>query len=121
MMALEPLIDSFGRLVADLRISVIDKCNFRCTYCMPAEGLPWLDRDALLTPAEIEGLARLFVRLGIREVKLTGGEPTVRPELPEIVRRIRSIDPELDLSLTTNGYLLDRLAEPLRRAGLDRV
>jgi cyclic pyranopterin phosphate synthase len=116
-----PLLDRFGRVVADLRISVIDRCNLRCTYCMPAEGLPWLDREALLTPAEIERLARLFVRLGVHEVKLTGGEPTVRPELPEIVRRIRSIDPDLDLSLTTNGYLLDRLAEPLRQAGLDRV
>jgi cyclic pyranopterin phosphate synthase len=116
-----PLVDRFGRVVADLRISVIDRCNFRCTYCMPAEGLPWLDREALLTTAEIERLARLFVRLGIREVKLTGGEPTVRPELPEIVGRIRSIDSDLDLSLTTNGYLLDRLAQPLREAGLDRV
>jgi cyclic pyranopterin phosphate synthase len=116
-----PLVDRFGRVVADLRISVIDRCNFRCTYCMPAEGLPWLDRGSLLSPTEIERLARLFVRLGIREVKLTGGEPTVRPELPEIVGRIRSIDPDLDLSLTTNGYLLDRLAVPLREGGLDRV
>jgi GTP 3',8-cyclase len=119
-----PLRDRFGRTVADLRISVIDRCNFRCTYCMPAEGLPWLDRDALLTPAEIERLARMFVGLGVREVKLTGGEPTVRPELTEIVSRIRALDPpdeRLDLSLTTNGYLLDRLAGPLREAGLDRI
>jgi GTP 3',8-cyclase len=119
-----PLIDRFGRVVADLRISVTDRCNFRCTYCMPAEGLPWLQREELLTPVEIERLARLFVDLGVREVKLTGGEPTVRPELPEIVRKIRALDPpegRLDLSMTTNGYLLDRLAGPLREAGLDRV
>ena len=119
-----PLVDRFGRVVADLRISVVDRCNFRCTYCMPAEGLPWLNREDLLTPEEIERLAGLFVGLGIREVKLTGGEPTVRPELPEIVRRIRSLDPpdrRLDLSMTTNGYLLDRLAGSLREAGLDRV
>jgi cyclic pyranopterin phosphate synthase len=117
----QPLVDSFGRVVTDLRISVIDKCNFRCTYCMPAEGLPWLARDEVLTVDEIERLARVMVGLGVTEVKLTGGEPTVRPDLPEIVRRIRAIDPSLDLSITTNGYLLDRLAVPLREAGLDRV
>jgi GTP 3',8-cyclase len=115
------LVDTFGRVATDLRISVIDKCNFRCTYCMPAEGLSWLAREEILTTEEIERLTRLFVQLGIREVKLTGGEPTVRPELPEIVRRIRAIDRSLDISLTTNGYLLDRLARPLREAGLDRV
>jgi cyclic pyranopterin phosphate synthase len=115
------LVDTFGRVATDLRISVIDKCNFRCTYCMPAEGLSWLSREETLTTEEIERLTRLCVRLGIREVKLTGGEPTVRPELPEIVRRIRAIDRSLDISLTTNGYLLDRLARPLREAGLDRV
>src|ERR671919_2459461 len=118
------LVDGFGRVATDLRVSVIDKCNFRCTYCMPAEGLPWLARDEVLTVDELERLTRLLMSLGIREVKLTGGEPTVRPELPEIVRRIRSLDPpdrRLDLSMTTNGYLLDRLAGPLREAGLDRV
>ncbi len=116
-----PLIDSFGRKVGDLRISVIDHCNFRCTYCMPAEGLPWLRRDELLTVDEIERLASLFVRLGVREIKLTGGEPTTRPELVEIVERIRAIDEDLDLSITTNGYRLGSLAQPLRAAGLDRV
>ncbi|MGH2768446.1 MAG: GTP 3',8-cyclase MoaA, partial [Actinomycetota bacterium] len=122
-----PLVDSFGRVASDLRISVIDKCNFRCTYCMPAEGLPWLPKETLLTVAEMERLAHLFVTLGVREVKLTGGEPTVREELPEIVRRIRSLDAlllegeRLDLSITTNGYLLDRMAEQLSGAGLDRV
>jgi cyclic pyranopterin phosphate synthase len=118
---IEPLVDRFGRVATDLRVSVIDRCNFRCTYCMPAEGLPWLPRADLLTPDELERIVRLLVGLGIREVKLTGGEPTVRPDLAAIVRRIRSIDPHLDLSLTTNGYLLDRLAGSLAQAGLDRV
>lgn len=116
-----PLTDSFGRTVGDLRISVIDHCNFRCSYCMPAEGLPWLRREELLTVDEIEQLASLFVRLGVHEIKLTGGEPTTRPELIEIVARIRSIDERLDLSITTNGFRLAQLAEPLRKAGLDRV
>ena len=116
-----PLVDGFGRVVTDLRVSVIDRCNFRCTYCMPAEGLPWLPSDQVLSAEEIERLIRLLVSLGVREVKLTGGEPTVRPDLPDIVRRARGIDPSLDLSITTNGYLLDRLAAPLRDAGLDRV
>ena len=117
----EPLLDRFGRVASDLRVSVIDRCNFRCTYCMPADGLPWLPRDEVLTTEEIERLVGLLVRLGVREVKFTGGEPTVRPELVDIVRRVRALDAALDLSITTNGYLLDRLASPLREAGLDRV
>lgn len=115
------LVDSRGRIVGDLRISLTDRCNFRCTYCMPAEGLTWLPSDEVLSVDEIEKVARLFVDLGVRAIKLTGGEPTVRRDLVEIVRRLRAIDPELDLSLTTNGFLLDRLAGPLREAGLDRV
>ena len=115
------LRDRFGRVATDLRVSVIDRCNFRCTYCMPAEGLPWLARDEVLTAGEIERLVGVMGGLGIRSVKLTGGEPTVRPDLPDIVRRLRGADPGLELSLTTNGYLLDRLAGPLRDAGLDRV
>jgi cyclic pyranopterin phosphate synthase len=115
------LVDRYARVVTDLRLSLIDRCNFRCTYCMPAEGLAWLRRDELLTPAEIERLVRLFVDHGVREVKLTGGEPTVRAELIEIVARLRAIDPGIDLSLTTNGFLLERLARPLRDAGLDRL
>ena len=115
------LVDRFGRVATDLRVSVIDRCNFRCTYCMPAEGLPWLSRPEVLTAPEIERLVRVLVGLGVTEVKLTGGEPTVRPDLPEIVRRLRRIDGELELSLTTNGFLLERLARPLRDAGLDRV
>jgi cyclic pyranopterin phosphate synthase len=119
--AAPPLLDRFGRVATDLRVSLIDRCNFRCTYCMPAEGLPWLARDDVLRPEEIERLVRLLVGLGVREVKLTGGEPTVRPDLVSVVGRLRRIDPEIDLSLTTNGYLLDRLAGPLAEAGLDRV
>lgn len=115
------LVDGFGRVAQDLRVSVIDRCNFRCRYCMPAEGLPWLVRDETLTASEIERLVRLFVDLGVRAVKFTGGEPTVRPDLPDLVRRVRALRDDLDLSLTTNGFLLDRLAGPLRAAGLDRV
>jgi GTP 3',8-cyclase len=117
----EPLVDGYGRVVTDLRVSVMDRCNLRCTYCMPAEGLPWLSREEILTVDEIERLVRLMLGLGVREVKLTGGEPTVRPDLVEIVGRLRTIDPSLDLSITTNGYLLDRLAAPLREAGLNRA
>jgi cyclic pyranopterin phosphate synthase len=119
--AVNPLIDSFGRVVSDLRLSLIDKCNFRCAYCMPAEGLPWLRRDELLTVDEIERIAMLFVRLGVDEIKLTGGEPTLRAELVEIVRRLRAIGNDIDLSITTNGQRLAELASPLRDAGLDRV
>ncbi|MFI0482959.1 GTP 3',8-cyclase MoaA [Actinomadura sp. 9N215] len=115
-----PLIDTFGRVAGDLRISVIDKCNLRCTYCMPAEGLPWLGRDEILTVDEIDRLARLFHTLGAREFKITGGEPTVRRELPEIVGRVCAL-PNVDVSVTTNGLTLDRLAGPLREAGLNRV
>jgi cyclic pyranopterin phosphate synthase len=88
---------------------------------MPADGLPWLTREETLSADEIEHLVRLFVAMGVRAVKFTGGEPTVRPDLPDLVRRVRAIRGDLDLSLTTNGYLLDRLAGPLRAAGLDRV
>src|SRR5690348_6628241 len=80
-----PLFDSFGRKIENIRISVTDRCNFRCQYCMPAEGLPWLANDKVLTFAEIERLARLFVRLGIKEIRLTGGEPTVRAKLPDLI------------------------------------
>jgi cyclic pyranopterin phosphate synthase len=115
------LVDRFGRVVRDLRVSVTDRCNFRCRYCMPAEGLPWLASDERLTVAEITRLASTFIPLGITELKLTGGEPTVRPELVEIVRAIRDLDADVDLSITTNGLRLDELARPLRDAGLDRA
>src|SRR5437870_10546087 len=121
MPAAGPLLDTFGRIADDLRISVTDKCNFRCTYCMPAEGLAWLPRAEILTYEEIARLVGVFVRLGVREIKLTGGEPTVRRELPSLVAMIRRAQPDVAISMTTNGYLLDRLAEPLARAGLDRA
>jgi GTP 3',8-cyclase len=115
------LVDSFGRVVRDLRISVTDRCNFRCTYCMPAEGLPWLPSEAVLTVDEIGRLASLFMAMGITEIKLTGGEPTVRRELPDIVRALRGLDRDIDISITTNGQQLEALARPLRDAGLDRA
>ena len=116
-----PLVDTFGRVAEDLRISVTDRCNFRCTYCMPAEGLAWLPKEELLTFEELARLLRIFVSLGVRSVKITGGEPTVRAGLPKLVGMLREVAPDADLSMTTNGVLLDRLAEPLARAGLDRV
>jgi GTP 3',8-cyclase len=116
-----PLVDSFGRVADDLRVSVTDRCNFRCTYCMPADGLEWLPKTQILTFEEIERVVRLFVSLGVRSIKITGGEPTVRADLPDLVAKLRGIDPALELSMTTNGYLLDRLARPLAQAGLDRV
>jgi cyclic pyranopterin phosphate synthase len=116
-----PLIDTFGRVADDLRISVTDRCNFRCTYCMPAEGLQWLPKTEILSFEELTRLLGTFVRLGIRSVKVTGGEPTVRADLRTLVAMFREVAPSIDLSMTTNGVLLDRLAQPLADAGLDRV
>src|SRR5688500_20076277 len=100
----EQLRDGHGRAIGDLRLSVTDRCNFRCQYCMPAEGLPWLDRSEILTFEEIERLVRLFVSMGVADVRLTGGEPLVRREFPLLVRMLHGIDGLTDLSLTTNGY-----------------
>jgi GTP 3',8-cyclase len=116
-----PLIDTFGRVADDLRVSVTDRCNFRCTYCMPAEGVAWLPKDEILTFEEMTRLLGVFVGLGIRSIKVTGGEPTVRADLPRLVRMFRQVGPELDISITTNGVLLDRLAAPLAEAGVDRA
>jgi cyclic pyranopterin phosphate synthase len=116
-----PLLDTYSRVADDLRVSVTDKCNFRCTYCMPAEGLPWLPKEQVLRFEEIARLVGVFVRLGVREVKLTGGEPTVRRELPTLVAMLRESHPDLAISMTTNGFLLDKQARPLAEAGLDRV
>jgi cyclic pyranopterin phosphate synthase len=107
-----PLVDSFGRVADDLRVSVTDRCNFRCTYCMPAEGLAWLPKSEILTFEESTRLLGIFVGLGVRSIKVTGGEPTVRADLPKLVRMFRDVGPELDMSITTNGVLLDRLAGP---------
>jgi cyclic pyranopterin phosphate synthase len=116
-----PLTDTFGRVADDLRISVTDRCNFRCTYCMPAEGLQWLPKSEILTFEELTRLLALFVRLGVRSLKVTGGEPTVRADLPTLVRMFREVGADLDISITTNGMLLDRLAGPLAEAGVDRA
>jgi GTP 3',8-cyclase len=115
------LEDAHGRLLSDLRVSVTDRCNFRCRYCMPAEGMPWIDRAEILSFEEIERLVRLFVALGVRDVRLTGGEPLVRREFPALVGRLAAIAGIRDLSLTTNGYLLARDAEALVAAGIQRV
>jgi cyclic pyranopterin phosphate synthase len=114
-------MDGHGRAIGDLRVSVTDRCNFRCQYCMPAEGLPWLERSELLTFEEIERLVRVLVPLGIRSVRLTGGEPLVRRELPKLISMLSAIDGLEDLSLTTNGYLLARMADELVEAGLERI
>src|SRR5438128_7568688 len=117
-----PLIDGFGRVGDDLRISVTDRCNFRCTYCMPAEGLRWLPKAEILTFEELTRLLGLFVGLGVKSLKITGGEPTVRADLPSLVRMFRDVSgPALDMSITTNGLLLPSLAAPLAEAGLDRA
>ena len=104
-----------------MRVSVTDKCNFRCTYCMPAEGLQWLGREEILTFEEIARLVAVLARLGVDEVRLTGGEPLVRRDLPLLVEQLARIGGVHDLSLTTNGVLLDRLARPLVDAGLQRL
>jgi cyclic pyranopterin phosphate synthase len=118
---MKPLIDGHGRAIGDVRISVTDRCNFRCQYCMPAEGLPWLDRSALLTYEEIERLVRLLSSMGVHDVRLTGGEPLVRRELWRLVERLAAIPDVQDLSLTTNGYLLTRQVDQLVAAGLKRI
>lgn len=115
------LVDGYGRVATDLRISVTDRCNFRCRYCMPPEGLPWLPRGIVLSYEEIDRLVGVLMALGITSLKLTGGEPLVRRDLPVLVRKLRARGPELDISMTTNGYLLGQSAEDLADAGLDRV
>jgi cyclic pyranopterin phosphate synthase len=117
----EPLRDSWGREIKSVRVSVTDKCNFRCTYCMPAEGLEWLRRDQILTFEEIARVVGVLARLGVDEVRLTGGEPLVRRDVPVLVQMLAQIEGVRDLSLTTNGILLDRLAGPLVSAGLQRI
>ena len=119
------VVDTLGRSLRDLRISVTDRCNFRCPYCMPAEiygeRYEFLKREALLTFEEIERIARLFALLGVTKIRITGGEPLVRAELPELVAKLRDIPAVEDLAMTTNGFLLRRFADQLSAAGLDRI
>jgi GTP 3',8-cyclase len=115
------LQDSHGRAIRDLRVSVTDRCNFRCQYCMPAEGLRWLDRSEILRFEEIERVVRLLVGMGVETVRLTGGEPLVRRDLPVLISKLAALDGLRELSLTTNGYLLERDAAALAEAGLSRI
>ena len=118
---MRPLVDGHGRSIGDVRISVTDRCNFRCQYCMPAEGLPWLNRDSLLSYEEVARLVALLSSMGVHDVRLTGGEPLVRRELWRLVEMLSGIEAVQDLSLTTNGYLLARQVDDLVRAGLKRI
>src|SRR6201987_3432723 len=116
------LTDSYGRIATDLRVSLTDRCNLRCSYCMPPEGLDWLPAPEVLTGDELVRLIRIGVEtLGIREVRFTGGEPLLRRDLVEIIAATASLAPRPDISLTTNGIGLDRRAGALRDAGLDRI
>jgi GTP 3',8-cyclase len=116
------LVDRYGRVATDLRVSLTDRCNLRCAYCMPAEGLAWLPTPEMLTDDEVVRLVRISVeRLGVRQVRFTGGEPLLRKGLVDIVRRCAQLSPRPELSLTTNGIGLVRLASALAAAGLDRV
>jgi cyclic pyranopterin phosphate synthase len=113
--------DTFGRVATDLRVSVTDRCNLRCSYCMPAEGLPWMPKAEMLTDEELLRIIAVFIGLGVRQVRLTGGEPLLRRSLVDLVAGIAALDPRPQIAMTTNGVGLDRLAAPLARAGLDRV
>ncbi|OBG83607.1 cyclic pyranopterin phosphate synthase [Mycobacterium sp. E136] len=117
-----PLIDTFGRIATDLRVSLTDRCNLRCTYCMPAEGLDWLPSEQLLRPEELTRLLRIAVeKLGIRSVRFTGGEPLVARHLEDVVAATAALRPRPEITLTTNGVGLDRRAERLKSSGLDRI
>ena len=121
-MTSQGLVDRYGRVATDLRVSLTDRCNLRCTYCMPAEGLAWLPKPSLLTDTEVVRLVRIAVELlGVTEVRFTGGEPLLRPGLVGIVAAAAELRPRPQLSLTTNGIGLARVARQLRAAGLDRV
>jgi GTP 3',8-cyclase len=115
------LLDQFGRRIEYLRISVTDRCNFRCSYCMPVEGLPWLPKNDILSYEEISEVVRQLAPMGLRRVRITGGEPTIRPQLSTLVRQLREIPAVEDIALSTNGVRLPELARELAAAGLDRV
>jgi GTP 3',8-cyclase len=116
-----PMRDGFGRRIEYLRISVTDKCNLRCVYCMPEEGLPWLRREQLLSYEEIAAIVRVMAGMGLRRLRITGGEPLVRRDLPSLVRQLRAIPGIDDIALSTNGVLLEEQADALRAAGIGRV
>jgi cyclic pyranopterin phosphate synthase len=116
-----PLVDSYGRRIKSMRVSITDRCNFRCTYCMPADGLPWLPHGEILTFEEIARIVRVAASIGIEQIRLTGGEPLVRRDVAELVRMLKPIPGLRSLSLTTNGVLLPKLAGALAEAGLTRI
>ncbi|WP_289016900.1 GTP 3',8-cyclase MoaA [uncultured Ornithinimicrobium sp.] len=116
-----PLVDRYGRVHRDLRISVTDRCSLRCTYCMPEQGVPWLPRDTMLSTEEVVRLADVAVGMGIEEIRLTGGEPLLRRDLVDVVAGLAALDPAPEISMTTNGVGLARIAEDLKAAGLTRV
>ncbi len=118
---MELLVDSYGRRIKSMRISITDKCNFRCTYCMPAEGLPWLKKDQILSYEEIVRITYVAVQLGVEQVRLTGGEPLARRDVPDLVRQLHEIEGLRSLSLTTNGVFLKQQAAALAEAGLHRI
>jgi GTP 3',8-cyclase len=115
------LVDQFGRRIEYLRISVTDRCNFRCLYCMPTEGLAWLPKSDILSYEEIAAIVNQLAPLGLRRVRITGGEPTLRPQLDRLVAMVRAVPGIEDIALSTNGVKLEAMAEPLRAAGLDRI
>lgn len=120
-MSASSLRDSYGRTIGDLRVSITDRCNFRCTYCIPVENIEWKHKSEILSYEEIELLVRAFAELGVRKIRLTGGEPLLRPGLPSLIRKIRVIPGVDDIALTTNGKLLADHVESLREAGLQRI
>ncbi|MDQ1686784.1 MAG: 3,8-cyclase, partial [Frankiaceae bacterium] len=120
MNKIEPLRDGHDRRIRDVRVSVTDRCNFRCQYCMPAEGLPWLERNEVLSFEEIERLVTLLASMGVHDIRLTGGEPLVRREFPRLAAMLAAVDGVQDLSVTTNGFLLERDAAALVEAGINR-
>src|SRR6267142_3741407 len=121
MQSTSPLIDSFGRVHDNLRISVTDRCNIRCFYCMPEQDVQFMERAEILSFEEIERFVRIAVRLGVTKLRITGGEPLVRKDLPVLIRKLIAIPGIQDLALTTNAVLLAELAKPLYDAGLRRI
>ena len=120
-MSTAALQDQFGRSIEYLRISVTDRCNFRCVYCMPEEGMQWLPKSAILSYEEIQEVVRQLAPLGLRRLRITGGEPTIRPQIHELVRKLRAVPEITDIALSTNGVRLPEIGQLLRDAGLDRV